>query len=78
VMLERPGLCGLLVEALQHLLVTAESFGERLNRDLAVELPVEGAIDQTHPPATEKIDHFVLADALNIRSGHGNKSLCQG
>jgi hypothetical protein len=34
-------------------------------------LAVKGAIDQTHPAATEKIDHFVLADAFDIRSSHG-------
>src|SRR5579864_2435657 len=77
-MFQGPGLRGFLVEALQHFLITGESFGEGLDRDLAIELPVKGAINQTHSPATEKIDHFVLANALNIRSGHGSKSLHQG
>src|SRR5215469_1703914 len=69
-MFQRTSLRGFAVEALQHFLIAGQAFGDRLNRDLAVELPIKGAVDETHPPATENLDHFVLSDTFDGWSGH--------
>jgi hypothetical protein len=57
---------------LQHFGIAGEAFRDRLDRDLAVQLTVKRAIDQTHPAATEKIDHLVFSDALYVGGSHGN------
>ena len=71
-MSQSTGFGGLAIETLQHFLVAGEALGDGLDRDLAIQLAVKRAIDQTHAAATEKIDHFVLSDALYGWSSHGN------
>ena len=69
-MLECAGFGGLAIETLQHFLVAGKTFGDGFDGDFAIELAIEGAVDHAHAAATEEIDHFVLADAFDGRSGH--------
>ena len=66
-MSERAGLGGFLIEAFQHRLIVGESFGQGLDCDLAIELAIKGAIDQTHAAATENVDHLDLP--MRLMSG---------
>ena len=68
------GFGGFAIETLEHFRVAAQALVDGLDRDLAIQLAIEGAIDEAHATATEKIDHFVLSNALYSWSGH-EKSL---
>src|SRR5215467_7543362 len=74
-MAEHAGFSRFLIETFHHLRIAGKSLGDGLDRHFAIELAIKSAINETHPAATEKIDHLVLADALYVRGCHGNSRL---
>src|SRR5204862_5411707 len=57
--IEPGGEASLAREALAHLVIPGEVVGEQLDRDLAVELEVAGAIDRGHPSVAEPVLELV-------------------
>jgi len=59
-MLEHPGLGSFPVKALQHLGVTDEPLGQRLDRHFPTQLTVGGAVDAPHTSATQRAADLIL------------------
>ena len=52
------------LKALERGMVAGHRFGKKFQRDGAVELHVDGAIDDTHPAAADLFDNAVMRDSL--------------
>ena len=63
-MIEGGGGAGFALEAFQRLRVAGQFIGEKLQRDLAAELAVLGAIDHAHPPAAEFVQDAIVPNNL--------------
>src|SRR2546430_5071091 len=59
-MVELGGGAGFALEALDEFLVEGEGEGEHLDRDVALELLLQGPEDDGHAPATELLEDLVL------------------
>ena len=64
---ERGSGAGLPLEALQTVRVRGERFRQDLERHLAVQLGVTGAVDLAHPARAERRDNFVTPELLPRR-----------
>ncbi len=67
-MIQTPGLSAFFVKTGQHLWIARHSLGQGLDRNLAADLAIDGAIDNPHTAAAQHLDHIVFADALGVRS----------
>src|SRR5262249_35498710 len=76
-MIQRSCGAGLLLEALQPLLVFGEYRWQDFDRHVATEPSVAGAIDFTHPARAKGRDDFVRPEGCARRKTHRFKSAVQ-
>jgi hypothetical protein len=72
-MIESGGGTGFPLEALERGMVAGHRFGQKFQRDGAVELHVDGAINHTHPAAADLFDDAIVGDGL---ADHAKRRLC--
>src|SRR5215470_7987300 len=68
-MVESRGGTSFATKAFQRLRVMGNIFGEELQGDEATKLGVLGFVDDTHPAASEFLDHPVVRDGLTDKLG---------
>jgi hypothetical protein len=50
-----------LIEALEHLFITREAFGQGFDCDIAADSSIASAVDDTHASTTQDIEDVVLS-----------------
>jgi hypothetical protein len=66
-----------LLEAPQAVGILGEGFGQDLDRDVAAQACVTGAVDDAHPPGAEDAEDFVGAQPRSRSQGHRPRSFAR-